>query len=311
MEGRVSVQATTWVWDHSQARGTDRLVLLALADAANKQGHRSCQSANTIANMCKISSRTVQRSIQSLLDCGEIALDGRDSRYQTNVYSIPGVSGVTRADGAELDATPDCRNADFDATTNGVSATTNEGSRYDIAMSPNPITPSSPERSAPEDAPSKPKARKGYSDDFEQWWKHYPSSRNKADAYTEYQKALREHTPEELLRLLHGWNAGRKRDAASRRDGWVEAPPYAERWLKKRRWEDYAQAITITHNGVTPAPPQMSKDEVDQILGGKDYWSCPAPPPGLTIPEEMAWKRERMNEHLESRRNEAMEKLNA
>lgn len=308
----MSVQATSWVWEHSQSRATDRLVLLALADAANKQGHRSCQSAQTIAEMCKISSRTAQRSVQKLLEMGEITLDGKDPKYQTNVYSLPLVVPSAPPAPPIEGATSDCHSALFDATTGQVDATTNGGSRYDTAVSPYPNTPVNPERSAPEDAPSSPAKRKGYSEDFERWWKHYPSNRNKAEAYAQYQKALREYSPEELLRFLNGWNAGRKRDAASRKDGWIEAPPYAERWLKKRRWEDYPQSVTTTRTGhAEPTDEQqMTKAEVDAILGGKDYWSCPAPPEGLSIVEEMAWKKERTREHLEARRLEAMEVLN-
>lgn len=147
----MSVQATTWVWDHSQARGTDRLVLLAIADAANKYGHRSCQSAATLADMCKISSRTAQRSIQKLLDDGEIRLEGKDFKYQTNVYSLPGVSGFVAPNVSESGDTSDCRTDSYgattpapDATPNEAGATTNKLFRYDTAMSPYPNTPSTP-----------------------------------------------------------------------------------------------------------------------------------------------------------------------
>ncbi len=34
----MSVRVMSWVWDHSQAHGADRLVLLAIADAADDDG---------------------------------------------------------------------------------------------------------------------------------------------------------------------------------------------------------------------------------------------------------------------------------
>jgi hypothetical protein len=34
----MSVKVMSWVWDHSRAEGTDRLVLLAIADSAEHDG---------------------------------------------------------------------------------------------------------------------------------------------------------------------------------------------------------------------------------------------------------------------------------
>ena len=87
----MSVQATTWVWEHSQAEGSTRLVLLAIADAANREGARSFQSAETLASMCKMSSRTVRRQIKILQDLGEIEVEGRAGSHGTNSYRIVGV----------------------------------------------------------------------------------------------------------------------------------------------------------------------------------------------------------------------------
>lgn len=112
----MSVQATTWVWDHSEAKGNDRLVLLAIADAANKHGGRSCQAAGTLAKMCRISPRTVQRSIKKLLELGEIVLDGHDKRYQTNVYAMPGVLAGGPVQGGQNDGASDCRYDKSDET---------------------------------------------------------------------------------------------------------------------------------------------------------------------------------------------------
>lgn len=89
----MSVQATTWVWEHSRAEGSTRLVLLAIADAANRDGERSFQSAETIARMCKMSSRTVRRQIKILQDLGELEVEGRAGAHGTNSYRIVGVSG--------------------------------------------------------------------------------------------------------------------------------------------------------------------------------------------------------------------------
>lgn len=87
----MSVQATTWVWEHSESRGTSRLVLLAIADAANREGKQSFQSAASIARMTGASMRSVWRAIDELVDLGELAKAGKHGQYQTTVYELPGV----------------------------------------------------------------------------------------------------------------------------------------------------------------------------------------------------------------------------
>lgn len=87
----MSVQATTWVWEHSESRGTSRLVLLAIADAANREGKQSFQSAASIARMTGASMRSVWRSIDELVDMGELLKAGKHGQYQTTVYELPGV----------------------------------------------------------------------------------------------------------------------------------------------------------------------------------------------------------------------------
>jgi hypothetical protein len=68
----VSVKATTWVWENSEASGNARLVLLAIADAADQGGENAWPSQATIASMCRISVRTVRRLVAELVELGEL-----------------------------------------------------------------------------------------------------------------------------------------------------------------------------------------------------------------------------------------------
>lgn len=88
----MSVQATSWVYEFSAATGADRLVLLAIADAANKDGRNSCQSAATLAKMSAASERTVWRCIARLEASGEVVKSGFHGAYKTSIYDLPGVS---------------------------------------------------------------------------------------------------------------------------------------------------------------------------------------------------------------------------
>jgi hypothetical protein len=107
----MSVQATSWVWEHSKSEGSSRLVLLAIADAANREGGQSFQSAPSIARMTGLSVRTVWRCIDSLIEMGEITKEGRQGEYQTTVYALPAVSichsvNLARRDTGGISAVP-------------------------------------------------------------------------------------------------------------------------------------------------------------------------------------------------------------
>ena len=141
----MSVQATTWVWEHSQSEGSTRLVLLAIADAANRDGERSFQSAETIAKMCKMSSRTVRRQIKVLQDLGELEVEGRSGVHGTNSYRIVGVSsGLPLGHNHDLGQSVRGDTGGQAIGHLGHTDRTSGVARSDIAMSTNPIPHSYP-----------------------------------------------------------------------------------------------------------------------------------------------------------------------
>lgn len=73
----MSTTATSWVWRHSEAVDTDRLVLLAIADAADADGDNSWPKIETIAAYVRKSERTVRRSLRSLQELGELEIEFR------------------------------------------------------------------------------------------------------------------------------------------------------------------------------------------------------------------------------------------
>lgn len=94
--GAVSVRVLSWVWDHSQAAGNDRLVLLAIADNANDEG--TCwPGVALLAHKTRLHPRTVQRCIASLRKMGELGVEfnkgGKDSwrrDKRPNLYTVTG-----------------------------------------------------------------------------------------------------------------------------------------------------------------------------------------------------------------------------
>lgn len=67
----MSAEATNWVWKHSEASGSDRLVLLALADFCNEKAECYASYA-VLAKKTKLGIKTIYRSFRSLMDSGEL-----------------------------------------------------------------------------------------------------------------------------------------------------------------------------------------------------------------------------------------------
>lgn len=130
----MSTSASAWVWANSQAKGTARLVLLALADQADDSG-RCYPSVSYIAQKCRIAERTTQDALQHLESLGELARDLRVGR--STVYRLVMPPAVGGADSAGVGG----------ADSAGVSQTGDAPSRTPGCGSPHPETSLNPSTS--------------------------------------------------------------------------------------------------------------------------------------------------------------------
>jgi hypothetical protein len=100
----VSIAAMNWAWQQ-QLPPTPKLILMALADAANDQG--ICwPSVSTVATKCCVSTRTVRRVLQELGDRGLLVSEQRyrkDGSCSSNRYRL------RLAGGDNLSSAPDAR----------------------------------------------------------------------------------------------------------------------------------------------------------------------------------------------------------
>lgn len=83
----MSIRVMNWVWDYSPAKGTELLLLLAIADAANDDGTNAFPSITTLARKTRLDSRTVRRIVRKLTAEGHIEVDERGGR-ESNRYSV-------------------------------------------------------------------------------------------------------------------------------------------------------------------------------------------------------------------------------
>lgn len=90
-ETAVSVQAMSWVFDHSESRGLDRLVLLVIANRVNEKAHDGdafCWPTQAvIANEAKCSERSVRRSLDELKKIGELEVV-HQGQHHPNLYRM-------------------------------------------------------------------------------------------------------------------------------------------------------------------------------------------------------------------------------
>lgn len=78
--GRVSVQAMSYVLDHSEAVGSERLALLAIANHASADSAECWPSVALIAREARVSERTAQYALRKLESAGRIARAGTGPR---------------------------------------------------------------------------------------------------------------------------------------------------------------------------------------------------------------------------------------
>ena len=86
----MSIKALNWVWKNSTTKGSERLVLLAIADNADDSG-KAWPSLSTIAEKCNLSRRYIIRILDSLEQGGHIKKVVRrvdEMKNYSNIYWI-------------------------------------------------------------------------------------------------------------------------------------------------------------------------------------------------------------------------------
>lgn len=106
----MSVRVMSDVFQHSRSRGTDRLVLLAIADSANDHGCEAWPSMTTLASKAGVDRRTVARSIKRLCELGELQRVRKGGLYArggvSNSYQVTVTCPQTQGHSAPSDGAP-------------------------------------------------------------------------------------------------------------------------------------------------------------------------------------------------------------
>jgi hypothetical protein len=84
----LSIKVIQWVWDCSQSRNAERLVLLAIADNAADDGSHAYPSVAEICRKANLSERGVQAALARLVKSGELHIHVGGGRGHTNYYTV-------------------------------------------------------------------------------------------------------------------------------------------------------------------------------------------------------------------------------
>ena len=94
----MGVGITRRVWEHSRAKGADRLVLLAIAEHSNDDGRGAWPSVTTLARFSLLSDRQVRLSLRKLERTGELVTERGAGTRGTNLYRIATGEAATPED---------------------------------------------------------------------------------------------------------------------------------------------------------------------------------------------------------------------
>jgi hypothetical protein len=212
----MSVKAMSWVWEHSRAKGSARMVLLALADHAGQEDGDSWPSVGRLARRCGLGERTVQQAITTLVDLGELEVQWRCGPRGANRYRLT----LTPAESAPPQ----------------ISHPAESASRPPQNLRETPqISHLTPAESAPEPSltVSEPSVNRHSCavDRFDEFWQAYPRAVAKGAAKKAWAKATRDADPDDII-------DGARRYAAERAGQDDRYTAHASTWLNAERWLD-------------------------------------------------------------------------
>lgn len=153
----------SYVWEHSSHKGTELLLLLAIANIANTQG-LAHPGVKRLASDIRMSERNTQRALQKLVASGELTIKPNAGPHGCHVYqlNINETLPLFAPDRQGDKLSPDKLTGD----TRGPKGVTSRASRGDTAMSPEPKEPSTePKAHVPTASPvGKSPAAKAFND---------------------------------------------------------------------------------------------------------------------------------------------------
>ncbi len=90
----MSIEASAWVWECSQAKGAGRFILLAIADKAPASTCQAYASLSWLQDMANVGRPAVVKGLKDVLASGELeVVEGETGPFGASVYRLPKAVG--------------------------------------------------------------------------------------------------------------------------------------------------------------------------------------------------------------------------
>lgn len=216
----MSIHVMNRVWMESPAKGSELLIMLAIADFATDEGV-AWPGVETLANKARLSKRQTQYNIRSLVDAGLLTVEENAGPHGVHRYRVMGCNVSTRA-----------KSAPVQNPTQGGAKSDTKGVQ--------PIAPK------PSIEPSEePSLINPHETSFDQFWDVWPKKVDKDDAHTIWIRM--KPTPALVDTIVH---AVQEQTA----NNWLDTPkqfiPGPAKWLRGKKWTDEI---------IEPPPPATAR----------------------------------------------------
>jgi len=221
----MSVKIMGKVWEHSKAKGTARLVLLAIADHCNPTGV-AWPSLSRLADYVNVDRRNVIVAVNRLIEMGELERVEKGHTGKATTYRILLYENVPLLFGSDASVTSDA-------------PVTSDATVTQVVM-----------EASPQPSMNRHILYKG-NGDFDAFWKQYPKKVGKGAALKSYQKALRKTSHEDIMAGVAKYHPD---------PDYICNPTT---WLNQERWSDEPDSYQSTDNRT--ANRQTGGDIVDAV----------------------------------------------
>jgi hypothetical protein len=223
----------SWVFERSTTAGATRLVLLAIANHADKDGRNSWASVSALSLEAHCSERQARYALRELEKAGEIVEVGVSPR-RTHVYELPLMATLFPDSQEGADIAP--------AESAGGNLRPMRGQSATIKGA----------QAAPEPSLTTQNRPFSINRSFDAFWKTYPRKVGKPKAMLAYKRALKIASSEQIL-------DGASRYAAdpNRADEFTAHPTT---WLNRAGWDDPPEPERSPRGQRRPADPPRPYD---------------------------------------------------
>jgi hypothetical protein len=287
----MSNAATKWAWEQLQVSGSEKLVLLRLADHAHPDGTNIRPGLKSLATFTGISERQVRRYIQGFLDQGLIAFESNEhgGRGKVPTYFIPAVKAdaddhlSNRRKGDTHDPLSIAPKADASVPLSDEKEDTHDTQRRTPMTQKGDMgdtTLKGLNRHEPSTEPStraRTRARDGgqktngkLAEQFDRFWSVYPRREKKQAALKAF---TRINPDDELLeRMIHTLELAKLSRQWRKDDG--QFIPHPATWLNDGQWDDELTPASSVETG-PPGVELLPGETAEQT--GPGSWELTGP----------------------------------